>query len=330
MKLSIVTTMYQSASHLEEFFRRVTAVAEKSGDDYEVVFVNDGSPDTSLDVSLRLRDSANNVRVVDLSRNFGHHKAIMTGLEHAKGEFVFLIDCDLEEPPELLEQFHQELLKHQDADVIYGVQKERKGGVFETLTGHLFYIIFNFLSDHPIPPNLITARLMTRRYVDNLLRHRESEFLIGGLWTITGFKQIPVDVKKGHKGSSSYSLSKKITLALDSVTTFSRKPLLAISLIGIFISLVSFVYIVYTISRVFAYGIPVPGYASILVSIWFLGGIIVFSVGVVGIYLSRVFIEVKNRPYTIVREIYDGTGLHQETALTSKDSRSQVEHPKNG
>src|SRR3954465_14964923 len=158
--LSIVTSMYRSSSYLEEFYNRCTAAARQLTDSYEFVFVNDGSPDDSLQVALQLRTRDARVRIVDLSRNFGHHKALMTGLARARGERVFLLDCDLEEDPAWLLTFDREM-RNTGADVVYGVQSERKGGWFERVTGDLFFKVFNQLLTDPIPPNVVTVRLMT-------------------------------------------------------------------------------------------------------------------------------------------------------------------------
>src|SRR3954467_2021177 len=145
MDLSIVTTLYRSALHLEEFHRRVRAPAEKITSDYEIIFVNDGSPDNSLGIALSIYERDDRVRVIDLSRNFGHHKAMMTGLTHARGDLVFLIDSDLEEDPELLASFG-EAMSQTGADVVYGVQRGRRGGLVERWSGRLFFTIFNWLS----------------------------------------------------------------------------------------------------------------------------------------------------------------------------------------
>src|SRR5262249_7421057 len=183
MELSIVTTLYRSAPFLREFHRRACAAAAKITSDFEIVLVNDGSPDDSQAVALSLCRDDPRVKVIELSRNFGHHKAMMTGLAHARGRLVFLIDSDLEEDPELLETFHRELLAS-GVDVVYGVQRQRKGGWYERLSGGLFYRLFNALSSFPIPHNLTTARLMTRPYVRALRRHRDQEMFIAGLWAI--------------------------------------------------------------------------------------------------------------------------------------------------
>ena len=304
MTLSIVTTLYNSAPYVEEFYVRVCTAAEQITEDYEIILVNDGSPDNSLEIVLSIYHKDPRVRVIDLSRNFGHHKAMMTGLMHARGKLVFLLDSDLEEEPELLEQFYQ-VLKAKDADVVYGVQEKRKGRLFERISGTLFFKLFNFLSTYPIPPNLITARLMTRKYVAALIRHQEREFVMSGLWALSGFKQVPITVKKHHKGESSYGLRRKLSHLVNSVTSFSGKPLVLIFYLGSILILISGVAALDLIIRRIFFGVMLQGWASLIVSIWLLGGITIFCVGIIAIYLSKIFIEVKQRPYTIIREVYE-------------------------
>ena len=154
------------------------------------MLVNDGSPDDSLERAVALHERDPRVRVIDLSRNFGHHKAMMTGLAHARGDLVWLLDSDLEEDPELLQPFHQTLSESQ-ADVVYGVQSERKGGAVERLSGAVFFLAFNLLSEQPIPRNVVTARLMTGRYVRSLVAHEERGTMIAGLWAATGPNRSP-------------------------------------------------------------------------------------------------------------------------------------------
>lgn len=308
MMLSIVTTLYNSAPYLEEFHRRVCAAASEITRDFEIILVNDGSPDNSLEVALDLCRKDPRVAILDLSRNFGHHKAIMTGLIHARGDLVFLLDSDLEEEPELLHQFYEEL-KSTRADVVFGVQEQRKGKLFERISGALFFKVFNSLSTHPIPPNLITARLMTRAYVAALTGHQEREFMIAGLWALTGFQQLQLKVRKHHKPSSTYGLGRKISHLVNAITSFSNKPLVLIFYLGCFIVLVSSIAAIDLIVRKLLYGTMLEGWASLIVSVWLLGGLTIFCLGVIGIYLSKVFIEVKQRPYTIVKQTY---GLKQD------------------
>lgn len=304
MKLSIVTTLYQSSPYIREFYERVSTAAQQLvDDDYEIVFVNDGSPDDSLDLAIQLTDADDHVVVVDLSRNFGHHKAMMTGLEYSKGEKIFLIDSDLEEEPEWLAKFSQ-VMTGEVADVVYGRQQVRKGGWFERLSGEAFYTLFNWLSEIDHPRNIVTARLMSRRYVDALLCHHERELVISCLWVITGFKQCELVVKKHTLSGTTYSLTKKITHAVNAITSFSDTPLRLISYVGFWIFMISLVYAGYLVINRLFFSQAVDGWTSVMVSIWLLGGMVISFVGVIGIYLAKVFVETKQRPLVIVRNIY--------------------------
>lgn len=322
MDLSIVTTLYCSAPYLEEFYARTCAAAEKVASTFEIIFVNDGSPDDSLKIAISLYRKDNRLKIVNLSRNFGHHKALMTGLDHACGELVFLVDSDLEEEPELLEKFYDEL-KVTGADVIFGVQQKRKGNYFERISGTLFFKVFNLLSTHPIPANHLTARLMTRNYVNALLQHREREFVMSGLWALTGFNQIPIAVRKHHKSASTYSLRQKISHLVNAITSFSNKPLVLIFYLGCFISLVASIAAIDLIIRKILFGTLLGGWASLIVSVWLLGGLTIFCLGVIGIYLSKIFIEVKQRPYTIIREVYEHKTLETAESLESIANRHE-------
>lgn len=304
MKLSIATTLYDSASYLHEFHARMTKAAKQITDDYEIIFVNDGSQDETLEVALSLYEQDDKVRIIDLSRNFGHHKAMMTGLAHAQGRLVFLIDCDLEVAPETLTAFHEKLCSTQ-SDVVYGVQRERHGHLMDRLAGRIFYVIFNWLSSDPLPINLVTTRLMSQRYVSALVTHQEREVLIGGLWVITGFQQVPITVTKTYKGNSSYHLRRRIAILVNAVTSFSNKPLVLIFYLGIAISLLAGLAGLDLIIRRLVFGTLLEGWPSLIISVWFLGGLMIFCIGIIGIYLSKIFMEVKQRPYTIIKEIYD-------------------------
>jgi putative glycosyltransferase len=311
VKLSIVATLYRSAPFIEEFWRRASESARSvAGDDYEIVLVNDGSPDESLALAIELTQRDPKLTVVDLSRNFGHHKAMMTGLAHARGQRVFLLDSDLEEEPELLIPF-TETLEQTGADVVYGVQPSRKGGLLERATGTLFYRLYNWLSVQEVPPNQLCARLMTRRYVDSLVAHRDREIFLAGLWAATGYRQVAVTAHKRSKGVSSYKLGRKISLAVNSVTSFSNRPLEMIFYLGAVILVLSLTAAALLIVRRLFFGQLLPGWASTMVALCFMGGLNLFCVGIVGIYLAKVFGETKDRPYTVIRQVYPHAALEQ-------------------
>ena len=303
MTLSIVTTLYQSAAHVEAFHRRASAAAAAVAGDYEIVMVDDGSPDDSLARARALVDADPRVRVVELSRNFGHHRAMMTGLDHARGEVVFLIDVDLEEDPAWLGRF-MEIMTATGSDVVYGYQERRKGGLIERAGGAVHWWFIRRLSSYPIPENLVTARLMTRQYVQALLRHREQSTAIGGLWALTGYKQTGAAVVKGHRGGSSYSLGRRIAAAFDGITAFSERPLILVFLLGLVIFLLAFSGGAYLVVWTVFGADLLSGWASLIVSIWMLGGLSIASIGVLGLYIARIFIETKQRPYSIVRAVH--------------------------
>jgi putative glycosyltransferase len=303
MKLSVVTTLYTSETTIEEFVRRSAAAARAITPDYEIVMVDDGSPDGSLTIAIRLAGTDARLKVVELSRNFGHHKALMTGLMHAAGEYCFLIDSDLEEAPELLAEFWQKL--HADGkDVVYGYQDQRSGNVAKRMTGAIAYKVFDWLLSARIPANHLTVRLMRREYVDALLLHRETQLVIGGLWVITGFKQLGLAVDKKDRGASTYSLTRRWHLLLDSITNFSETPLIAIFYVGIVISTAAGLLGLFLLLRWAIGGVGVAGWVSVMLSVWLLGGLAILFIGVIGMYLSKIFLETKQRPLTIVRKVH--------------------------
>ena len=296
--------MYYSAAYLPEFYRRTRAAIEKLGADYEFIFVNDGSPDNSLDVALNIREENPKVSVVELSRNFGHHKAIMAGLREAKGDYVFLIDCDLEEEPELVTDFYAQMQKN-NTDVVFGIQQERKGKWRERITGQIFYKVFNHFADRPIPENIIMARLMTKNYVDQLVQYDEKEFFLGATFMEVGFRQESVVVNKKDKGSTTYNLSRKVALMVNAITSISNKPLIYVFYFGALISFVSFAFIIGLLIRHFFFTKLMTGWPSLIVSIWFLSGLIILCIGLLGIYMSKIYMETKHRPTVIVRKKYE-------------------------
>lgn len=303
MRISVVTTLYYSSPYIKEFYRRIKNCLEKITDNYEIIFVNDGSPDDSLTVAIGLYEQDKRVSVIDLSRNFGHHKAMMTGLAHATGEFIFLIDADLEEEPETLNLFYDEILKKDNIDVIYGVQKTRKGKLFEQFTGRIYYTVFNLLTGYNAEANVLTARLMTQNYVKALIEHKEHEFDIMGLWTLTGFNQTSMIVNKSDKGSSAYSLRRKISLFTNTVTAFSHRPLSAILFLGLIICISTTIAGFYFGFRHF-FVKEIEVVTLLIISVWLIGGLIITCLGIIGLYISKIHLETKKRPYTIIRKFY--------------------------
>ncbi|MBU0664944.1 MAG: glycosyltransferase family 2 protein [Proteobacteria bacterium] len=306
MKISVVTTLYKSSPYVAEFYKRITSSIHKIGAQYEIIFVDDGSPDDSLSVALELLKNDLNITVVELSRNFGHHKAMMTGLKYANGDYVLMIDSDLEEPPELLEVYWKKMSENKDTDVVYGKLSQRKGTVWGKLTSGLFYRLLNFLSGENMPTDIAFSRLATKNYVSNLLRFEEREMYIGGLWHIAGFNQVPVHITKSSKGITSYTLRKKMEMLVNAITSFSSMPLRMIFHTGIITTVIAIILSIFFFVRKIIYAEVVSGWTSLIVIMLLMSGIILSSLGIIAIYMSKIFNEVKNRPYTIVRSVHKG------------------------
>jgi putative glycosyltransferase len=303
--LSIVATVYRTGPCLAEFCCRAFAAAKDAGFDEqrtELVLVNDKCPADGLEAALRETEKDERVSVVDLSRNFGHHKAMMTGLMYAQGEHIFLLDSDLEEAPEWLSRFADRLWA-EGCDVVYGVQKSRKGGWFERNTGALYYGVFNCLTQVNLPRNLVTARLMTRRYVKALVRHKDRDAVISGLWLITGFEQHAEAVDKLSLSPTSYSLANKLLVMVNSATAFSSRPLFLMVGLGAAITAAAGTVTLWIVFRRVFFSNYLDGWVSTLASIWLIGGLNMLCMGVLGIYVGRIFNEVKHRPYTIVQSV---------------------------
>ncbi|MCQ1769259.1 glycosyltransferase family 2 protein [Neorhizobium galegae] len=309
MKLSVVSTMYRSAQYLEAFISRCTAAAMSVTDHYEIVLVNDGSPDDSLHVALSMQERNPNIRIVDLSRNFGHHAAIVAGLESSTGDLVFLMDCDLEEQPEWLPRFHDELQRHH-LDVVYGVQERRVSTTSANFLGEVFWKSINFMSSVRIPHNPMTCRLMTRDYVNALLTVEDRVLYLAGVFSWAGFKQKGVPLvksprPKGH--GSTYSVGKRLLQVTESFSSFSIAPLFMVFMTGVVTWAASIIYAFYIIAiKLIWPDSVVGGFASLMLSIWFFSGLIILSIGIVGLYLAKVFQEVKRRPLFIVKKTYEG------------------------
>jgi putative glycosyltransferase len=313
--LSIVTTLYKSAGTIKDFCARAIVAAEFITDSFELVIVDDGSPDDALAIAQEAAKRDRRILVVELSRNFGHHKALMTGMMHARGEHCLLIDSDLEEDPALLSLLWEKM-QQSGADVVYGFQRERAGNGFRRWSGALAYQLMDLLISPKIPRNHITLRLMKRCYVESLILHKEQRTVIGGLWVITGYRQVGIPVDKLVRGETTYTAMRRIWSMIDSITSFSELPLVGIFYLGLIISALSTCYAIFLMVRWALGGASAAGWLSVMVSVWILGGLMIFCIGLIGIYISKIFIETKGRPYTIVRSLhrYDSTnaGVHDQ------------------
>ncbi|WP_434715343.1 glycosyltransferase family 2 protein [Paraburkholderia sp. A3RO-2L] len=323
LKLSVVTSLYRSSPYIDAFYRRIVADAEKLTSAFEIVFVNDASPDDSLEVARRVCATDPRVKVIDLARNFGQHRALMCGMRYACGERVFVIDVDLEEEPENLGRFWHVMDEDPEIDVVVGELEKKTLPFGKAFTSDLFYKVFNAFSPVQVSDRDIVSRLMKRSYVGALQEYGETELFLPAVWKDAGFRQKRIVATKVFDGNSSYTFRKKLTMAIDAITSFSSKPLTGIFYLGLLSSGVAALVILYLLAQKLFWGRVFLGWTSLMAALFMIGGVIVFSIGVVGIYISKIFLEVKGRPGSLVRAIYQGDRAQVPPA--SNDSRRDHE-----
>lgn len=303
--ISVVVPVYNDEEVIEAFYERAADVLKGiDGFDYQLVFVDDGSGDRSPELlkGLAARDSA--VKVVVLSRNFGHGTAVTAGIDVSDGDLVVLIDSDLQDPPELIVEF---LKKWREGyDVVYGVRTKREGETwFKRATASLFYRVLSRMSAVEIPEDVGDYRMMTRRFVNELQRLGERDRFVRGLVSWVGFEQIGVPYERDarYAGESKYTLRKLFRFARDGITSFSTMPLRMVMYAGFAASALAFLYMLSVFIQKWAGVAEVRGWPTMMIAILFLGGIQLISLGVIGEYIGRIFNEVKGRPIYVVKEV---------------------------
>jgi len=300
--ISIVVPAYNEAENIPIFHERVTGVLEKMDVTYEIVFINDGSRDDTLDRMRALADSDPRVRVVDLSRNFGKEIAMTAGIDAASGQAVIPIDVDLQDPPELIPEL---LAKWREGyDVVYATRQEREGETwFKRATAGLFYRLMEKITAIRIPRDTGDFRLMSRPVVDALQEIPERHRFMKGLFSWVGFRQVGVTYRRQprHAGETKWDYWKLWNFAIEGITSFSHLPLQIVTYFGFLVSVVAFFYAIFIIIRTLLVGGDVPGYPSLVTIILFIGGVQLIALGILGEYIGRIHDEVKSRPLYIVR-----------------------------
>ncbi len=302
IELSLVVPIHNESAGLDEFFARVLPVLENLGCACEIVCVDDGSSDGSLERLLELRQRVPNLKVLSLSRNFGKDVALSAGFEHVSGAAAVPIDADLQDPPELIAQM---VAKWREGfDIVYATRARRDGeSILRRVSARYFYRIFDRITDIPIPPDTGDFRLLDRRVVDILVRLPERTRFMKGLFAWVGFRQTALSFNRPERraGKTKWTYWRLWNFALDAITSFSSVPLKVWSYVGVVVSILAFLYALFLAGLTIVRGVVVPGYASIMVAVLFLGGVQLITLGIIGEYLARIYNEVKGRPLYLVR-----------------------------
>ena len=300
--LSVVVPAFNEQDVLAEFQQRTIATLAQIGCNYEIVYVNDGSSDGSLQIMQRLREQDRHVTVVDLSRNFGKEIALTAGLDKAVGDAVVVIDADLQDPPELIVEFVRAW--HAGHDIVYARRTARDGESWlKKATAKAFYRVASIVSRFEIPEDTGDFRLMSRRAVDALLQLRERHRFMKGLFAWIGFPSVAVYYRRDarHAGASKWSYRALWNLALEGLTSFTTAPLRLATYVGMAIAFAGFAFAAVIVYRTIVFGEAVRGYPSLMVAVLFLGGVQLIAIGMLGEYLGRVFNEVKQRPLYLLK-----------------------------
>lgn len=300
--ISIVCPCYNESDVIEIFVNRLVDVLGADASDYELVCVNDGSTDDTLPKLLALKKGPLSMRIIDLSRRFGKEAAIAAGLDHASGEAVIVIDADLQDPPELIPQLVAAW--QQGNKVVVARRSDRSADTFlKRLSARTFYRLHNLISDTEIPVDVGDFRLLDREVVDVLCQLPERQRFMKGLFSWVGYEPAVVDYIREERasGRSKFSWWRLWNLGLEGITSFSTAPLRVWTYLGLAISVIALTYGGFIVGRTLVFGVDVPGYASLLTAILFLGGVPLVSLGVIGEYVGRIYMESKGRPIYVVR-----------------------------
>jgi glycosyltransferase involved in cell wall biosynthesis len=303
--ISIVVPVFNEEAGLSELYRRISAVMKQVSLSFELIFVDDGSTDRSLDIMLEFSEKDKNVKIIQLSRNFGHQLAIIAGIDHAHGEAVITMDSDLQHPPELIGKLIE---KWQEGyDVVYTSRDQTQdASLFKKFTSRFFYMLVNHLAEVKISPGTADFRLLDQSVVESLRAFGERSIFLRGIINWLGYRQAAIRYRAAARygGESKYSFLRMLQFATHGITSFSSIPLYISAFLGIIISFCSFLYggiIIYV--RLFTDRL-VEGWTSVMVALLFLGGIHLITLGIQGIYLGQVYKEVKGRPRYIIRRVY--------------------------
>lgn len=319
--ISVVVPVFNESKVLDAFYDRIKQVADSaSAYRWEIIFVDDGSSDGSYGKMVAVADSDERVKLIKFTRNFGHQMAITAGIAKASGDAVAVIDADLQDPPEVIVNFVEKW--EEGYDVVYGVREKREGeSRMKLLTAAVFYRVLRKMTNVSIPVDTGDFRLIDKRVVRAFLRLRERDRFVRGLVSWLGFKQIGISYHRESRyaGETKYPMKKMIKFAIDGITSFSTVPLKLSTWLGYFASFFGFTYAVYVVIQKYL-GNTVPGFATIIVGMFFLGGVQLICLGILGEYMARIFNETKRRPIYLIEEVYKKNQA-AESSMTPLKSR---------
>lgn len=300
--ISVVIPVYKSEDCLNELYKRLNEVLNDITSCFEIILINDASPENDWNIIKELSRNDNRVKGISFSRNFGQHYALSAGLEMSRGKWVITMDCDLQDDPIYIKSLIKEAQR--GYDVVHTRRIGRKDGFITKLTSQYFYKCFELFSGLKYEPNIGTYCIMSRKVVDTFCKMPERHRYFGGLLQWMGYKTtfIEINTNERHSGNSSYTLSKRMKLGINAILSFSDKPLIIMVYFGLIITCISSIFAFIVFYQRLSGKIAEIGYASLIISLYFLNGVLLISLGLIGIYIGRIYTEIKGRPYYIIGE----------------------------
>lgn len=308
MDFSVVVPVYGCRDALPELHRRLVETLEQMGKSFELIFVNDHDKQNSWEEIFRICQQDKRVRGIKLSRNFGQIRAITAGLDNAKGDWIVVMDCDLQDRPESIPELYGKACE--GFDVVFAKRVDRKDSALTKFLSKSFYKVYEYFTDGTYDASLCNFSISRRIVIQNYCKLREHNRGYTMFIKWLGFRQTAIELVGDERfsGSSSYSFSKKMNMAFELITAQSNKPLQLSIRIGFVISLIAFAFLIYTVLRQLLFNDGAAGWTSLIASIYLMGGIILAAIGVVGLYVGNIFTEVKNRPLYVIEEDVNGEG----------------------
>lgn len=300
--ISVVTPVYGCGVMLEQLYKRLLAVLVPITEEFEIIMINDASPDSAWEEICALAEKDSRVKGIKLSRNFGQHHAISAGLDFVRSDWTIVMDCDLQDQPEEIIKLYNKA--QEGYDIVFGRRAQRKDRTFKKLGSRLFYKIYGYFTESKIDNSIANFSIISKKVLTNLQSFREHSRMYPLFVNWVGFKRIDIDIEHSSReeGKSTYTLSKLVNLAIDGIVSQSNKPLRISIKFGFLLSFFSLLFALWLMARYFIFSVPVAGWTSVMVSIYFIGGLLFANMGILGLYIGKIFDETKNRPIYIVQE----------------------------
>lgn len=300
--ISVVTPVYGCCKSLNSLYKRLESTLSSITSDFEIIMVNDASPDDAWDTIKRLANKDKRVKGLNLSRNFGQHYAITAGLDFADGDWTIVMDCDLQDQPEEIIKLYNKA--QEGYDVVFGRRLDRKDSVFKRFTSKLFYKIYDYFTDSNVDNTIANFSIISKKVLISLRKLKEQNRSYPLFINWVGFNRTNINIEHASReeGKSSYTIEKLINFAIDSIVSQSNKPLKLSIKFGFLLSFLTMFYAIWLVARYFLYGTVVEGWTSVMVSLYFIGGLIFANIGILGLYIGKIFDETKNRPLYIISD----------------------------